>query len=200
MNTISSNDIYIKLSENMINTLNRFKKNEIKENILNENLLLNTSSMCKFLDGKEYVEDNLDVVIASKLQQGIDSKIKLQEIETRNRKDSILITNEETSFLKDIKNADENNITYDMNESLFSSSIMMTGNQNTNNIFDESISYSRVELSTIYNKDINNTTLLENSFQNFYNKINIQDNKQTNKELYYHNLVILFHLMRSLLI
>jgi hypothetical protein len=172
MNTLTANDIYLKLTNNIINTLNKFKSNEIKENVLNENLLLNASSMCKFLDGKEYIQDNLDVVLPSKLQQNIESKVKIQENDMLQRQESF---NDEASFLKDMKNVDNHNMSIDMNESLFSTSIMMTDN-NTSKFLEESISYSRAELSTIYNyRDMNNTTLLENTFQNFYNKIGLNE-------------------------
>ena len=174
---IISNEIHKKISESICNYLQRFKKKEISELTLNENLVLNVSSMCKFLQGKEKSNKEFDLVIPlTKLQEGIDSKLKPKENE--NIQNNIIPSLEENSFLRDINNVVSNNLSLDQDESLLSRSLMLETN---NDFFEESLySNNKTEISTIYNKPsvINESSILDNSFQNFCNRINISELQQ----------------------
>ncbi len=75
---MNTNEIYIKISENIVHQLKTFKKREINLKTLNENLILNLSSMCKFLKGKETLRNpNLDVYLpTSKFENALNDKIR----------------------------------------------------------------------------------------------------------------------------
>lgn len=84
-----SNEIYQKISENIIYNLQTFKKGEVNNKLLNENLILNLSSMCKFLSGKETLNNsNLDVVVpVSRLELAISNKIRSMNPEGEGEED-----------------------------------------------------------------------------------------------------------------
>ena len=75
---MNSNEIYQKISENIIYQLNSFKKGELKAKEMNENLILNLSSMCKFLKDKETMNNTtFDVFVpVSRLEYAVNSKIR----------------------------------------------------------------------------------------------------------------------------
>jgi hypothetical protein len=71
-------EIYTKITENLIRQFQTFKNNEINSKTLNENLVLNLSSLCKFLKGKENVTSaSLDVFVpVSRLEYEVSNKIR----------------------------------------------------------------------------------------------------------------------------
>lgn len=75
---MNTNEIYQKITENIILQLNSFNKGEVNAKVMNENLILNLSSMCKFLKGKETLNNsNLDVYVPmSRLEYAVNSKIR----------------------------------------------------------------------------------------------------------------------------
>ena len=85
---MQSNEIYQKITENIIQQFQIFKKGEINNQIFNENLILNLSSMCKFLKDKEtlnnsasfgfYGERKAAIFISLINNNGSTAKYKLQ--------------------------------------------------------------------------------------------------------------------------
>jgi hypothetical protein len=172
---MNSNEIFQKISENIIAGLNGYKKKEVSERTLNENLLLNVSSMCKFLQGRGNVnQSTFDVVIPmSRFSQGIENKIKSIDQETCFKQTTNDQTMVEDSFFGGLKEA-EDNFGFNPNESMFSQSLIQTDNNPM--AFDDNMSYlGRSEISTIYNyKD--NESVIDQSFNNFmFNKLKIKE-------------------------
>jgi hypothetical protein len=75
---MNTNEIYQKITENIIDQFKAFKSGQIKPRLLNENLILNLSSMCKFLKGKESMNNSsLDLYLpTTRLEHAVNSKLK----------------------------------------------------------------------------------------------------------------------------
>jgi hypothetical protein len=75
---MNTNEIYQKITENIIEQFKAFKSGQIKPRMLNENLILNLSSMCKFLKGKESMNNSvLDLYVpTTRLEHAVNSKLK----------------------------------------------------------------------------------------------------------------------------
>jgi len=101
---MNSNEIYKKITENIIHQFQTYKKNDINARVLNENLVLNLSSLCKFINGKENLNvSSLDVYLPStRLEYAINSKIREEK---ENTPASYNETEEATTFsiLDDLK-------------------------------------------------------------------------------------------------
>lgn len=75
---MNTNEIYKKINENLISSLKTFKKGEMNSAMLNENVILNLSSMCKFLDGKDKFNSSvMDVLVPmTKFDTSVSQTIK----------------------------------------------------------------------------------------------------------------------------
>ena len=106
---MNTNEIYIKLSENIIHQLKSFKKREINPRTLNENLILNLSSMCKFLKGKETLSNpNLDVYLPmSRFVNKLNDKIRGKDLTVEDSKNENLQRKSTENEFKNKEN-DEN--------------------------------------------------------------------------------------------
>jgi hypothetical protein len=167
---MNSNEIFAKMSENIINTLNRFKKGDIDTSFMNEKITLDLSSVCKFIKDKRNLNNsNLEIVIpVTRFEQNLCetlSEEKFNQIENNNVKiigkqkdiDDYQIkyneSKEENTFLKDIKkNEDFSNSL--VSGSLFSQSYNY-GNKSEFrvSVIDEKM--SKANISTIYGREIN---------------------------------------------
>lgn len=91
---MNSNEIYQKISDNLINSLKNFKKGDINSTVLNETLILNLSSMCKFLDGKADMNNSVMNVLVpmTKFDDKLNETIKKSstKLETYREADMLL--------------------------------------------------------------------------------------------------------------
>jgi hypothetical protein len=183
---MNTNEIFQKISENIIVTLQSYKKKESSLKSLNENLLLNVSSMSKFLSNKQNLNHStLDVVIPiSRFQQNIENKIKAQDQDLGLCKG---ISGIEESFFKDIREVENNDFGLNPNESIFSQTAVPSDNLNQGNnnqlTFDDNVSYlNKTEISTIYNYK-ENESVIDQSFHNFvFNKLRKSTESQQFKQ------------------
>ena len=134
---MNTSDIYQKISQNIIQQFQSIKKGDINAKTLNENLILNLSSMCKFLSGKDNINSScLDVYVPmSRFEYSVSNKIRGKG-EEDNFNMSVLIgmeDKERARKLENTNNYDEinligekgfyfgnDNYNYNDNESLFS--------------------------------------------------------------------------------
>lgn len=172
---MNSIEIFGKMSENIIKTLNNFKRGDIDTNFMNEKIVLDLSSIYKFSKGtKNLNNSNLELIIpTSRFEQNLNETIiaennnkeKIEkgrksinqsnydfQQEQDNKIDS-LSTKSENTFLRDIKKNENfnNSIT---EGSLFSESYTF-GNKTELRASIISERMSKTNVSTIYGRDIN---------------------------------------------
>ncbi len=72
------NEIYQKMSQNILSQFNSFKNGESNSKTMNENLIVDLSSICKFIKGKDTMNNtNLDVFLpVTKLEQAVNSRVR----------------------------------------------------------------------------------------------------------------------------
>jgi hypothetical protein len=176
---MNTNEIYQKISENIIHQLRTFKKREINPKILNENLILNLSSMCKFLKGKETVNNStMDVYLpASRFEFAVNNKIrgsnftveesKNENLNSRNsligdeiknkQKEETILFNKNSILDFDVTsqfgvNAENfNGEQLDMNQSIMSKSFL---NKDHSSMRDNDMSFATDLLDKSYNNNL----------------------------------------------
>lgn len=162
---MNTNEIYIKISENIIHQLKSFKKREINPRTLNENLILNLSSICKFLKEKETLNNpNLDVYLPmSRFENKLNDNLRGKDLTIEDPKNEKLHRkntenefkykeNDESIFFNKHSMVDFDNTSHfginlenfndgqiEMNQSIISKSLL---NKDQISMRDEDISFS----------------------------------------------------------
>lgn len=176
---MNSNEIFGKMNKNIINILNNFKRGDIDSNYMNERIIFNLSSVCKFIKDKNLLNNkNSEMVIPStrfhqNLNETITAESQNQYLEstpkTINNNRNIIsfepsdkdnkednnnkINKEDNSFLRDINKNDNFNNSI-VEGSLFSQSIAYDNKSEFRaSIISENI--SKADVSTIYGRNIN---------------------------------------------
>jgi hypothetical protein len=160
---MNGNEIHRKMTDNIILQFTSFKKGEINSKMMNENLILNLSSLFKFLKGKENTNSSyLDIFLpVSKLEYSVNKKIRGSLNDSKMILNDITFDNNMVNYQseKAVFN-DQDQYFYEPRDSLFNSkmdAMSMNFFNDAPSMKDSNLSKSTIKLNFKEEKDTAST-------------------------------------------